>query len=274
MLPIALLITAEGKMLNKPYEVDHDSYHAKAVNKRIRFLVLHYTAGNFKTSVAELTGPSVSVHYLVPDADDQTYKDAGFNGMRIFSLADENERTWHAGVSAWAGRTNLNDTSNGIEIVNLATDDGHGKFTFPPYTKDQISAVKQLASDILSRYPDISPVNVVGHSDITPGRKSDPGPSFPWMELYQAGIGAWYDKETENGYERVFGTSGLPSKEEIVEQLHKYGYNVSNSTSETGYKELIRAFQMHFNPQKDDSYGTVDVKTAAILYALVEKYKK
>lgn len=115
--------------------------------------------------------------------------------MRIFNLVEENERAWHAGASAWATRRNLNDTSIGVEIVNLATED-KGVFTFPPYNPIQIAAVKELAANILQRYPDITPVNVVGHSDIAIGRKSDPGAAFPWKELYDAGIGAWYDEPT------------------------------------------------------------------------------
>ncbi len=90
--------------------------------------------------------------------------------MRIFNLVDENERAWHAGVSYWDGRNNLNDTAIGIETVNLATDND-GVFTFPPYNVTQIAAIKALASNILYRFPDITPVNVVGHSDIAPGRK-------------------------------------------------------------------------------------------------------
>lgn len=88
------------------------------------------------------------------------------------------------------GRTNLNDTSIGIEIVNRATDN-QGQFSFLPYQSRQIEAIKALVLDILKRYPDISPVNVLGHSDIAAGRKSDPGPLFPCRALYEKGIGVW-----------------------------------------------------------------------------------
>lgn len=128
----------------------------------------------------------------------------------FFNLVDENERAWHAGVSYWDGRNNLNDTAIGIETVNLATDND-GVFTFPPYNVTQIAAIKALASNILYRFPDITPVNVVGHSDIAPGRKSDPGAAFPWKALYDAGIGAWYDDETKQRYLDQFLCS-LPSK--------------------------------------------------------------
>jgi len=158
-------------------------------NQRIRFLVLHYTAQNFINSVKFLTGKSVSAHYLAPNPTDTDYQAAVFNGERIFNLVDENERTWPAGAGKWGNRNNLNDTSIDINIVNLAR--GNGEYiTFPPFNPQQIEAVTQLAQNILQRYPDITLVNVVAHSDIAAGRKSDPGPQFPWRLLYHARVRA------------------------------------------------------------------------------------
>jgi N-acetylmuramoyl-L-alanine amidase len=251
------------------YAIDYNHYRAtKSFNRRARFLVMHYTASNFQHSTAALTGPLVSSHYLVPDPTDKTYLDAGFTDMRIFNLVEENERAWHAGASAWATRRNLNDTSIGVEIVNLATED-KGVFTFPPYNPIQIAAVKELAANILQRYPDITPVNVVGHSDIAIGRKSDPGAAFPWKELYDAGIGAWYDEATKQNYQEQF-CKALPAKADIVAKLGRYGYDPTGATTDAGYTKLIRAFQLHFRPQRYD--GVVDAETAAALYALVDKY--
>ncbi|MCZ2204151.1 N-acetylmuramoyl-L-alanine amidase [Bartonella sp. A05] len=306
------------------YQIDYNSYRSvKSFNRRIRFLVMHYTAIDFKASVAALTGSLVSSHYLVPDPSEKTYIEAGFKDMRIFNLVDENERAWHAGVSAWAGRNNLNDTSIGIEIVNLASchscffekvgedlkdsyvlnlldenkhawyadirasvrckddksidagkavslvTDNNGVLAFPPYNPTQIAAVKELALNILKRYPEITPINVVGHSDIAIGRKSDPGAAFPWKELYDAGIGAWYDDELKAHYQSQFSKS-LPTKEDILAKLNQYGYDISSAGTESGYKSLIRAFQLHFRQENYD--GILDIETAAIIYALVDKY--
>ncbi len=186
-----------------------------------------------------------------------------YDYLKIFNLVDENDRAWHAGVSSWAGRNGLNDTSIGIEIVNQAYHDGSA-IIFPSYHPDQVNALISLTKNILQRYPDISPMNVVGHSDIAVGRKSDPGPMFPWKALYDEGIGAWYDEETKKKYMSEFTTS-FPSKAEILTAFDKYGYAVN-----CDYPMLIRAFQLHFRPRKYD--GTLDLETAAILFALVKKY--
>lgn len=251
------------------YHIDYNNYRSvKSFNQRVRFLVLHYTAANFKSSLTTLTGPYVSAHYLVPDPSDETYIQAGFKDIRIFNLVDENERAWHAGLSHWRGRDNLNDSSIGVEIVNQAYDQDGG-IVFPPYHADQIKAVEQLALNIIQRYPEISPTNVVGHADIAPGRKSDPGPLFPWKALHQAGVGAWYEEATHLKYLRAYAQK-MPPDDEILKMFNKYGYDISNATSPAGKRALVRAFQLHFRPAHHD--GVMDAETMAILAALVERY--
>lgn len=252
------------------FTIDYNSYRSVAsFNRRVRFLVLHYTAQNFADSVTSLTGSGVSAHYLVPDPTEKTYLDAGFTQLRIFNLVDENERAWHAGASQWGGRTNLNDTSIGIEIVNLASGDGED-ITFPPFQSQQIDAVIQLTRNILQRYPDISPVNVIAHSDIAPGRKSDPGPAFPWLQLYQAGVGAWYDAETQHRHHQYYRCHGLPERSTLLSLFAKYGYDITSAETDEGYRQLVRSFQLHFRQQQYD--GVMDAETAATLQALVDKY--
>ncbi|SPP31342.1 N-acetylmuramoyl-L-alanine amidase AmiD [Arsenophonus endosymbiont of Aleurodicus floccissimus] len=181
---------------------------------------------------------------------------------------DENERAGHTGVSLWAGRTNLNDTAIGIEIVNKAGY-ANGKMIFPLFNDNQVDAVKELALNIIQRYPDMSPTNIVGHSDIAIGRKSDPGAAFPWKKLYDTGIGAWYEEEIKQKYMEQFKNK-IPAKTEIVKKLKSYGYDVSQAANNSDYTKLIRAFQLHFRQSNYD--GIIDVETVAILYALVEKY--
>ncbi|MEA1064366.1 N-acetylmuramoyl-L-alanine amidase [Apirhabdus apintestini] len=252
------------------FPIRYNAYRSiKGFNQRVRYLVLHYTAQNFSDSVRSLTGDNVSIHYLIPDPDDATYKAEGYKDMNIFAMVDEQDRAWHAGISAWGNRSNLNDTAIGIEMVNLAADD-NGTMIFPTYHPQQIEAVITLSKNILQRYPDISPVNIIGHSDISPGRKSDPGPAFPWQALYDAGIGAWYDECVKEHFCRRFVCEGLPAKGEIINQLSLYGYDISEANDKTGFQLLLRAFQLHFRPENYD--GVLDVETAAVLYALIEKY--
>jgi N-acetylmuramoyl-L-alanine amidase len=248
------------------YPIDFNTYRSSAFNRRVRFLVMHYTATNFDESV-RLLMDSVSAHYLVPDPSDPTYA-ARFSGLRVFQMVEESDRAWHAGVSSWAGRNNLNDTAIGIEIVNPATNDGD-TYAFPPYHPEQIAAVKQLAQSILQRYPDISPTHVLGHSDIAVGRKSDPGAAFPWKALHDAGVGAWFDEATREQWEATF-TRGMPTRSDVVAQFARYGYNTSGAETEEGFKQLVRAFQLHFRASKFD--GVLDIETASILYALNAKY--
>jgi N-acetylmuramoyl-L-alanine amidase len=250
--------------------IDYKNHHStKSFKGQIRFLIFHYTAGNFSSSLKALTGPDVSAHYLVPDITDQSYIKAGHTGQQVFNLVDESKRAWHAGVSHWEDRSYLNDASIGIEIVNLASFN-QGKFTFPPYHPAQIAAIKELALNILERYPGISPTQVLGHSDIAVGRKSDPGPQFPWPALYLKGIGAWFDQATRDAIQQQYIESGIPVRTELIKLFKTYGYDVSGASSEQGFMQLVRAFQLHFRPETYD--GIMDAETAANLTALVRKY--
>jgi len=129
----------------------------------------------------------------------------------------------------------------------------------------------ELVKQILERHLEITPTRVIGHSDIQPAVKSDPGPKFPWQILHQHGIGAWYDHETVNKYWLKFTEEKIPSIAQVQCGLKIYGYGVDQTGEydEQTYN-FIRAFQLHFQPWQTD--GKIDSRTVAILWALLEKY--
>lgn len=241
----------------------------KNYNSRIRFLLFHYTARDFSSALDALTGPDVSAHYLIPDISDPSYQKAGYCKQEVFKLVDEQHRAWHAGTSAWGERSHLNDTSIGVEIVNLASYKD-GVFSFPPYHPAQIAVIEELALDILRRYPDITPTQVLGHNDVSIGRKSDPGPRFPWRALYLQGVGAWFDEATQQALQAQYTQTGVPERAQLLKLFKTYGYDVRGASTEQGFSQLVRAFQMHFRPEKYN--GVMDAQTAANLAALVGKY--
>lgn len=247
------------------------SFPAQGFNERngepVRQVILHYTAAAFASSLRTLTQDGVSAHYLLPNPNEPSYLAAGYDELRAFRLVDEDKRAWHAGVSHWGGRDNLNSRSIGIEIVNLARDDG-GVFTFPVYTEAQIEVLILLLRDLLGRYPQIGPTDILGHSDVAYWRKSDPGPRLPWQCLYEAGVGAWYDEPTRAMYQRRF-CIGLPPEVEVERAFQRYGYKAAQNRQ--AFEHRTRALQMHFRPR--DYCGFLDAETCAILYALNEKYR-
>lgn len=244
--------------------IDYHSLRcATGFDRRVRFLVLHYTALDFAASVAALTGGNRSVHYLIPDPADPAYRAAGFGALRVFGLVAEGERAWHAGDSHWRGRDGLNDTSIGIELVNRA-DDRH----FPPFAPAQIAAVIGLARDLLMRYPEIDAGNVVGHGDIAYLRRRDPGPRFPWHRLHRCGIGAWPRAADVARWRRQFTHAGLPDAAALAEAFVRYGY--APPAGPAALRALVSAFQMHFRPACHD--GRPDTETCAILFALNDRH--
>ncbi|MFT6897205.1 MAG: N-acetyl-anhydromuramyl-L-alanine amidase AmpD [Paraglaciecola sp.] len=251
-------------------------------NQRIKFLVMHYTAIDYQKSVQELVeAGGLSAHYLIPQRNDPSYPDSE---LAIIQLVDESQRAWHAGTSYWQGREDLNDQSIGIEIVNiphcmrdsLAVDeekwenDTERLCVFPDYDPQQIQLLVELSKAILKRNPDISPTAVMGHSDIAPTRKNDPGPRFPWYRLYLAGVGAWYDNDTLQQYWQQFNAEPI-SMGLMQQALRTYGYGIVETGINDGPSlDTISAFQMHFLPWSVN--GKLDSKTAATLFALIEKY--
>ncbi|MGA9575504.1 MAG: N-acetylmuramoyl-L-alanine amidase [Lysobacterales bacterium] len=252
---------------------------------RVRIIVIHHTSSNFQDSLNILTkdsGNPVSSHYLVPEPNDASYTD---NKLKLYKLVPEEDRAWHAGKSYWAGKTALNDMSVGIEIVNQtycrkselatpadATDQAPDTICFyPDFAESQMQMLIDLLKGITARHTEVKPTDIVGHSDIAPQRKIDPGPRFPWQRLYQLGFGAWFDDDTVFKYWEQFRLHQPPTLT-LQTALHEYGYEIElNGMHDEQSRNVVRAFQMHFRPWLVNR--EFDAETVAILYALLEKYR-
>jgi len=202
----------------------------------VKVLVLHYTGmKNCEEALNRLTDPDaeVSSHYLISEIGE------------IFCLVPEDKRAWHAGFSFWRGLNNINDHSIGIELENP----GH-EFGYRGFPSSQMDALIELSREIIIRHS-ISARNVVGHSDIAPSRKLDPGELFDWKLLARQGIGLWPKVEKENV---------LPENIEVL--LSFVGYEVSDKEA------AIRAFQRHYLPHAIS--GRVDTQTYETVSALLK----
>ena len=251
----------------KDYKVNAKKYNAKSQDERIRMVVMHYTVGDTKSSISTLTQGPVSAHYLITDRF----------GEPIYQLVRADKRAWHAGVSYWRGRTNINDVSIGIEIVNPGYKMICDSMIFKPFEPYQILKVAELVQDIVERYPDIDPTNIVAHADIAPGRKQDPGAKFPWKELHDKyHIGAWYDEDTKEKYAARWCADSLNDREfieKVQADFSRYGYSVDPTGEwDAQTRKVIFSFQLHFRPALYD--GKLDVETYAILEALLDKYRR
>lgn len=272
LLPVACAALlggcATGRIDRGTYIAD-TSHHAVSHDSRIRFLVLHYTALDDADSLCVLTTQAVSVHYLVPR---HLQTDGGRGGGAkpvVFALVPESERAWHAGDSRWQRAADLNDSSIGIEIVNLGPLDADAR-TWEPFTPEQIDAVIRVASDIVTRY-NIAPTRVVAHADIAPQRKDDPGPLFPWRELAQAGIGAWPDDADVARHMAGRDPKAPADVLGLQQKLAAYGYDVpTTGVLDAPTRRVLRVFQMHF--RSSDFAGDADAQSDAIISALLDKY--
>lgn len=211
------------------------NYNDRPPSAPVSMLVMHYTGmKTAKDALDRLCDPDaeVSSHYLI-DEDGTTYH-----------LVEEEKRAWHAGISHWRGKEVLNDISIGIEIVNPGHE--HGYRIFPP---KQMESVVALSQDIIKRYS-IKPCHVVGHSDIAPDRKQDPGELFDWAMLAKHGIGLYSSVQTDNNIIIASkGDQGNPVQN-FQQSLHRYGYAIPTE----GYfcddtEQAVIAFKRHFCPE-------------------------
>ena len=229
----------------------------------ITLLVLHYTG--METGQAALSRmcdaeAKVSAHYMVSE-------DGG-----ITQLVDEGKRAWHAGVSEWAGQSNINSASVGIEIVNGGHDFRGVSGALPPYPDMQINAVIALSKAVMARHA-ITPMNVLGHSDIAPARKQDPGEHFPWQGLAAAGIGLWPSAASDD--RRALFEAGSRDRGVAILQsgLAHIGYCARvTGVMDTSTAEIVTALQRRYRPAKID--GIVDMETMDIIKGLVDMGRK
>ena len=191
----------------------------------IDLLILHYTGmRSAAAALARLSDPAaeVSAHYVIDE--DGT----------IYALVDETRRAWHAGVSFWAGARDINDRSIGIELVNP----GH-EFGYRPFPEAQMLALEGLCRDIIARHA-IPAHRVLGHSDVAPARKLDPGELFDWARLARAGIGLW-PRPAACGAAPGAALSADEAAEARV-LLAGLGYAMDDAAA------AVAAFQRHFRP--------------------------
>lgn len=250
LLLLLLAGCASGPRIDTSHSsIGHDS--------RVQFIVLHYTSTGLPRSLELLSGRDVSSHYLI-----------GESPATIYRLVDEDRRAWHAGESEWNGRTWLNATSIGIELVNQGYEQSaDGRRLWYPYSQAQIDALVVLLKDIMARHG-LKPGAIIGHSDIAPQRKVDPGPLFPWRRLAEEGLVPWPDAGAVAAAQAHYAAAGLPAIGWFQEALAAQGYRVprhGHLDDET--RNVIAAFQMKYRPTRFD--GEPDAETAAMLQVLV-----
>ena len=252
-LVLALLSGCAGPSKpTQPLQID-TSLNAIAQRSRVDVIVVHYTYASLPRSLSLLTRSMVSSHYVVTDEQPP----------RIYKLVDETQSAWHAGESEWYGKTALNARSIGIEIVHPGWEPNLEGRRGPDYPADQIALVAALLQDIAMRH-DIAPQNIVGHSDVAPLRKQDPGPTFPWRKLAMQGIGRWFDEEAASAEQARFEQTNLPDATWTQQALNRIGYPIKPTDEwDPQTQSVLAAFQMHYRPEKVD--GVLDAQTAAIL---------
>lgn len=234
--------------------LDH-TYTARSQSDRVKFIVLHYTVSDLPRSIKILTQQEVSAHYLLTDSDEPLF----------YTLVDESRQANHAGVSNWKTYTHLNASSIGIEIVNPGFRDTAEGRVWYPFKQAQIDQLIPLLKQIVARH-NIVPENILGHSDIAPQRKQDPGPMFPWKQLADAGLVLWPDAVQVAARQPVFAAQ-VPDPGWFQKKLAQHGYAVpQNGLLDPATRNVLIAFQSKYRPAKFD--GVPDAECAAILDVL------
>jgi N-acetylmuramoyl-L-alanine amidase len=254
-LVLALAACATRPPGSLPIDARHRSANQ---DSRVQFLIIHYTVDDMALALAKLTEPryEVSAHYLISDDPEPV----------VYQLVPEERRAWHSGPSYWQGQGMLNAASIGIEVVHpgfrLLPDGTREYLPFPPA---QIDALIRLARDIVERHG-IRPDRILGHGEVLAQDKQDPGPTFPWRRLAEAGLVPWPDAGRVAAQRAVF-EQALPDLRWFQERLGSHGFAVPGSGElDAETRNVLVAFQMRYRPRLYD--GTPDAETAAILQVL------
>ena len=225
----------------------------KRSSKSIKLLVIHYTGmQSERESIMRLCNPKykVSSHFVINQ-----------NG-KIYRLVQDDQTAWHAGKSCWGKYRNLNKNSIGIELVNK----GH-EFDYTNFKKKQLSSLIKICKILIKKYK-IKKRNIVGHSDISPLRKIDPGEKFPWKELADKKIGIWHNCKTKDLIKFRQVRISNKFKSEFINNLKKIGYCFNNK-KKTNFSKTIEAFQRHY--RKELINGIIDKECLIIAANILKK---
>ncbi len=233
------------------------THTAKGQDSRALFLVIHYTVADLPQSLHILTEREVSAHYLLTDE----------TPPRIYRLVDENRRAWHSGLSGWKGHRLLNASSIGIEIVHPGFRPGpDGARVYQPFSDVQIDALIPLVRDIVTRHQ-IRPERVLGHGEVTPSYKEDPGPTFPWHRLAAAGLVPPLPDAARVATQRAVYEAALPDAAWFQQQLQQWGYQIERTGQwDAQSRRVMMNFQMRYRPA--DYRAEMDAESAALLWVL------
>ena len=232
---------------------------------QVAYLLFHYTVFDLERTLKVFNDPAckVSAHYVVSLEGD------------VHETVPETRAAWHAGLSSWGGQESLNGQSIGIEIINDGyrerDDQDPGQVVqgddreWYSYTEAQVEALERLSKEIINRHG-IRPENVVGHSDVAPLRKLDPGPLFPWQELARRGVGRWYDLRKTDSSNHIPAIGSGEERAWAAEKLEMVGYALPN---EEAFGQVVRAFHMHFRPT--NICEELNEESLSILAALTQK---
>ena len=240
-------------VLPSPNHSERRTKEGEATAARPDLLILHYTGmESAQAAIARLRDPraEVSAHYVV------------FEDGRVAQMVPETRRAWHAGAACWKGERDVNSRSLGIEIVHPGHVGG-----LPPYPDAQVAAVIALARDLCARWT-IPPERVLGHSDVAPERKEDPGEVFPWARLADEGVGHHVPPvPVRDGRFFAQGDAGQPV-EALQAMLALYGYDQPvTGVFDARTRAVVAAFQRHFRPVRVD--GVADASTITTLRDLI-----